>query len=177
MSARAAEVLRGEGLSERAGVRLRTLTQWLHLSAMAGLVGSAILFRVGILPYVEDPGRVLPDEVGPDLVDRWYSIFPWVGLAVFLTTGVFLFLFWLRDSGLGLRESLGTTYVKLLLGKVLLAHVALGVGVAMGLARSMAEDAEVWVSVILGLVVVIVLISATLRRLPMPHRPGEPATP
>lgn len=156
---------RGEGMPEATRVRLRTLTQWLHLSAMAGLVGSALLLRLGLLPYLDDRGPAVPREVGLDVVDRWYSVFPWVGAVVFLTTGVFLFLFWLRDTGLGLRASLATTYVKLLAVKVALANVALGLAVGMGLSRSMADDAQTWLTVTIALVVVIVLISAALRRL------------
>ena len=167
---RAAEILRGEGMSESTRVRLRALTQWLHLSVMAGLVGSAVLLRIAFLPYVGDPNRGVPAEVGPGVVDRWYSVFPWVGTAVFIATGVFLFLFWLRDAGLTLRQSLATTYVKLLLVKIVLANAALGIGVALGLSATMAEDAEAWLVVTIALVVVIVLISSTLRRLPLPER-------
>lgn len=168
---RAASTLRGEGMSERTRVRLRALTQWLHLSAMAGLVGSAVLLQIVVLPYVADPSRRVPAEVGPDVVDLWYSVFPWVGAAVFIVTGVFLFLFWLRDAGLTLRRSLTTTYVKLLLVKIVLANAALGIGMALGLSPTMAEDAGTWLAVTIALVVVIVLISATLRRLPLPERP------
>ena len=166
----------GEGMTEVTRVRLRTVTQWLHLSVMAGLVGATILLRLGLFPYLDDQAGRVPAEVGPEIVDRWFSVFPWIGLVVFLTTGVFLFLFWLRDTGLSLRESLTTTYVKLLLVKVVLANLALGIGVGLGLSRSMLESAEVWLTAVIGLVVVIVLISATLRRLPRPTPPTAAPT-
>ena len=169
-------LLRGEGMTEGTRVRLRTITQWLHLSVMAGLVGATILIRLGLFPYLDDHAGRVPAEVGPEIVDRWFSVFPWIGLGVFLTTGVFLFLFWLRDTGLTLGESLTTTYVKLLVVEVLLAHLALGIGVGLGLIRSMREDAEVWLTAVIGLVVVIMLISATLRRLPRPTPPTAAST-
>lgn len=53
---------------------------------------------------------------------------------------------------------------------MLLAHVALGIAVALGLSATMAEDADVWVAAIVGFAVVIVLISATLRRLSLRRR-------
>lgn len=167
---------RGEGMTEVTRVRLRTVTQWLHLSVMAGLVGATILLRLGLFPYLDDQAGRVPAEVGPEIVDRWFSVFPWIGLVVFLTTGVFLFLFWLRDTGLSLRESLTTTYVKLLVVKVVLANLALGIGVGLGLSRSMLENAEVWLTAVIGLVVVIVSISATLRRLPIPTSPTAAPT-
>lgn len=169
-------LLRGEGMSAGRRVLLRTITQWLHLSAMAGLVGATILIRVGLFPYLDTQAGRVPAEVGPEVVDRWFSVFPWIGVGVFLTTGVFLFLFWLRDSGLSLRQSLATTYLRLLLVKVVLANLALGIGVGLGLSRSMRDQATAWLTVVIGLVVVIVLISATLRRVPMP-RPARSELP
>lgn len=160
---------RPEGMTGRARMRLRVVTQWLHLSAMAGLVGGTILLQVGLFPYLADQAGRVPAEVGPEVVDRWFSVFPWIGLGVFLTTGVFLFLFWLRDAGLSVRQSLTTTYVKLLVVKVVLAHLALGIGAGLGLTRAMRDQSTVWLMIVIGLVVVIVLISATLRRLPLPR--------
>ncbi len=70
---------RGEGMTEGTRVRLRTVTQWLHLSVMAGLVGATILIRLGLFPYLDDQAGRVPAEVGPEIVDRWFSVFPWIG--------------------------------------------------------------------------------------------------
>lgn len=143
---------------------LRTIVQWLHLSAAAGLVGSALFILVALSRFLGTPKGEAGAFVGPAVVDRWYSFFPWVGLAVFLTTGILNFLFWLADAGLTLKQSLGTTYVKLLALKLLLANAVLLIGILLGFLPGMQEDYTAWVAVILALVVPIVLISAALRR-------------
>lgn len=115
---------------------LRTINQWLHLSAAGALAGSALFILVALSRFLDTPEGEAVAFVGPSVVDRWYSVFPWVGLAVFFTTGILNFLFWLSDFGLTLKQPLGTTYVKLLALKLLLAHTALLVAILLGFLRA-----------------------------------------
>ena len=69
-------LLRGPAMSEGTRMRLGTITKWLHLSAMGGLVGATILIRVGLFPYLDDQAGRVPAEVGPEIVDRWFSCSP-----------------------------------------------------------------------------------------------------
>lgn len=108
---------------------LRLLNQLLHLFAAAVSVGVPFFLAVFMIPRLEAQGAA---ETIPNVVDRFYSVLPWVTLAVFFTTGFFNFLFWLADSGYGPKESLGTTYVRALILKVVLAHVLVGFGIAFG---------------------------------------------
>jgi len=43
---------------------------------MAGLVGATILIRVGLFAYLDDQAGRVPAEVGPEIMDRWFSCFP-----------------------------------------------------------------------------------------------------
>lgn len=142
---------------------LRVINQWLHLSAAGVIVGSAIFIRVIMISRLEDQGAA---EQIPGVVDRFYSIFPWIALAIFFTTGLLNYLFWLADTGYAPKESLRTPYVKLLVVKVLLAHVLVGVAIALGLVGSMQENPDGWLNLLIAVGATIVLISATLRRSP-----------
>lgn len=153
---------------------LRLLNQLLHLFAAAVSVGVPFFLAVFMIPRLEAQGAA---ETIPNVVDRFYSVLPWVTLAVFFTTGFFNFLFWLADSGYGPKESLGTTYVRALILKVVLAHVLVGFGIAFGLSPGMQEDARPWAWVLFGIGITIVLISAGLRRSPTQLRRAREAAP
>lgn len=143
---------------------LRTVVQWLHLSAAGALVGSAIFILIVLGRFLGTAEGQAAAFVGPRVVDRWHSVFPWIGLAVFFRTGLLNFLFWLSDAGLTIKQSLRTTYVKLLALKLLLANAVIIIAILLGFLSGMQEDYRAWVGVIFGLVVPIVLISAALRR-------------
>lgn len=49
-----------------------------------------------------------------------------MALAVFFTTGLLNYLFWLAGTDYSAKESLRTPYVRVLLVKVALAHVLVG---------------------------------------------------
>jgi uncharacterized membrane protein len=142
---------------------LRLITQALHLAAAGVIVGSAIFMRAIMIPRLEAAGAA---GSIPEIVDRFYSIFPWIALVGFSTTGLLNCLFWLADTGLNPKESLETTYVRALLVKVLLANALLLVSILFGFLGSMQEDAKTWLWVPIALGVLIVLISAGLRRSP-----------
>lgn len=146
---------------------LRSLNQTLHLFAAAVSVGVPFFLAVFMIPRLEAQGAA---ATIPGVVDRFYSVLPWVTLAVFFTTGFLNYLFWLADSGYGPRESLGTAYAKVLLVKVVLAHVLVGFGIAFGFARGMQEDARTWAWVLVAVGITVVLISAWLRRSPTKAR-------
>jgi uncharacterized membrane protein len=127
------------------------------------IVGSAIFMAVIMIPRLEDRGAA---EQIPGIVDRFYSIFPWIALAIFFTTGLLNYSFWLADTGHTPKESLRTPYVKLLIVKVLLAHVLVGVAIALGLVGSMQQNPDGWLILLIVVGATIVLISAALRRSP-----------
>lgn len=146
----------------RGSVGLRTVIQWLHLSAAAVIVASAIFMRLIMIPLLQ---ATAPERI-PVIVHRFYSIFPWIGLVIFLSTGLLNYLFWLADAGYTPRQSLRTRYVKALVVKVLLANVLLLVSILFGFIPAMDDNAANWLWLPIGLGVVIVLISAGLRRSP-----------
>ena len=43
---------------------------------MGGLVGATILVWVGLFPYLDAQAVRVPGEVGPEIVDRWFSCSP-----------------------------------------------------------------------------------------------------
>jgi uncharacterized membrane protein len=151
----------------------RALVQALHLLAATVSVGVPFFLAVFMIPRLEAQGAA---ETIPDVVDRFYSVLPWVALAVFATTGLLNYLFWLGGSGYGPRESLGTSYVRALLVKVALAHVLVGLGIAFGLSSAMQENARTWAWVLFAVGVAIVLVSAWLRRSPAGARRLREAT-
>lgn len=156
---------------------VRVLNQVAHLFAAA--VSTAVPFFLAVIaiPRLNALGA---SETVPTLVDRFYSIFPWVTLAIFFGTGFFNYLVWLAGTGYGAKQSLRTTYVRVLLVKVALAHVLVGFGITFGFSRPMQENARTWAWVLFGIAVVIFLISAALRRAPGAwHREarGAPAGP
>lgn len=142
---------------------LRAVNQTLHLSAAGVMVGSAIFMRLIMIPRLEATGAAASI---PDVVDRFYSIFPWIALAVFVTTGLLNYLFWLAGTPYGAKQSLGTPYVRLLLVKVALANVLLGLAILFGFIGGMQDNARGWLWVLIALGVAIVSISAALRRAP-----------
>lgn len=73
----------------------RVLSQLLHLSAAGVIVGSAIFMRLVMTPRLEATGaaRSIPEVVG-----RCYSIFPWIALAVFFSTGLLNYLFYQENA-------------------------------------------------------------------------------
>lgn len=75
---------------------VRALNQALHLFAAAISVGVPFFLAVIAIPRLEAEGA--GDSV-PAVVDRFYSIFPWITLAVFVTTGLVNYLLWLAGSG------------------------------------------------------------------------------
>jgi len=149
---------------------VRALNQALHLFAAAVTVGVPFFLAVIAIPRLEAEGA--GDSV-PAVVDRFYSIFPWITLAVFFTTGLYNYVVWLIGSGYGPKASLGTTYVKALIVKVALAHVLVGLGIALGFVSGMQEDARAWLWVLFAIGAAIVLISAGLRRSPPQLRRRE----
>lgn len=168
----------GRAAVERRGLlwspTVRVVNQLLHLSAAGLLVGSAIFMRLIMIPRLEATGAAASI---PGVVDRFYSIFPWIALGVFLTTGLLNYLFWLAGTPYSAKESLRTPYVKVLLVKVALANVLLGLAVLFGFIRGMQENAEDWLWVLIALGVVITLISAALRRAPGRWHREAPAGP
>lgn len=154
---------------------VRVLNQALHLFAAAVSVGVPFFLAVIAIPRLEAEGA--GDSV-PAVVDRFYSIFPWITLAVFLTTGLVNYLLWLAGSGYSPKESLGTSYVKALLVKVALANVLIGLGIAFGFSGAMQEDARPWLWALFAIGAAIILISAGLRRSPTPlGRAGREVVP
>ncbi|MGQ0669021.1 MAG: hypothetical protein ACT4PO_05025 [Actinomycetota bacterium] len=145
-------------------VGLRLTNQWLHLSAAGVAIGAALFQRIIMVPRLEEAGAT-PDQIAR-AIDGFYSLFPWIQLGIFVTTGFFNYLFWLADTGYAPKESLRTPYVKLLIVKVLLANVLLGLGIVIGFVRSMQENPEPWLTALIVVGLVIVLISASLRRSP-----------
>lgn len=159
----------------RWNVTLRWINQLLHLSAASVIVGSAVFMRVVMIPQLKAEGAPLAQITG--VVDRFYSIFPWIALAILFTTGLFNYLFWLADTGYRPKESLRTIYIKALIVKVLLAHVLVGLAIALGLVGGMQENPETWLSVLIGVGVAIVVISAGLRRSPTQLRRAQSKPP
>lgn len=153
---------------------VRALNQALHLFAAAVSVGVPFFLAVIAIPRLEAEGA--GDSV-PAVVDRFYSIFPWITLAVFVTTGLVNYLLWLAGSGYSPKDSLGTTYVRALIVKVVLANVLVGFGIAFGFSGSMQEDARPWAWVLFGIGITIVFISAGLRRSPTQLRRAREAAP
>lgn len=150
---------------------LRLINQLLHLFAAAAAVGVPFFIAVFMIPRLEAQGAA---ETIPNVVDRFYSVLPWVQLAIFFTTGLFNYIFWLADTGYRPKESLRTAYVKALIVKVLLAHVLVGFGIAFGLVGAMQEDARTWAWVLFGVGITILFISAGLRRSPTQLRRAQP---
>lgn len=150
---------------------LRLVNQLLHLSAAGVIVGSPIFMRLVMIPRLDHHA---PEQI-PGVIDRFYSTAPWIALAIFLTTGLLNYLFWLADTGYQPKESLATTYVKALIVKVLLANVLLLVGIAFGFVKSMQRDPEGWLNLSIALGATIVLISAGLRRSPSQLRRARAA--
>lgn len=168
----------GAAAAERRGLlwspTVRVLTQLLHLSAAGVIVGSAIFMRLIMIPRLEATGAAASI---PDVVDRFYSIFPWIALAVFFSSGLLNYLVWLAGTGYSAKQSLRTPYVRVLLVKVALAHALVGLAILFGFIRGMQENAEDWLWVLIALGMVITLISAALRRAPGRWHRETPAGP
>lgn len=47
------KLYRGDSMTEGTRARLRTITEWLHVSGMAGLVGATVI-RLSLFPYFDD---------------------------------------------------------------------------------------------------------------------------
>lgn len=124
--------------------------------------------RLVMIPLLDHDA---PEQI-PLIVDRFNSILPWIALVILVSTGLLNYVFWLSDTGYTPKPAHG--YVKALVVKVLLANVLLLVAILFGLAPAMQDNAADWLWLLIGLGVVIMLISAGLRRSPTQLRRAAP---
>lgn len=164
-------ILRGEKLNPETRTTLRTVTQYLHLLAVVLAIGGVFFTGFLLVPALSvlapDQAQRLVAAVMPT-----FSIIVWIALPTFLVTGIFLWLFRARDSGMSYGAFLRTRYTAMLAVKVVLAHVIAVISLLLTVPIDAFAGARGQMPLLLrvnGLVALVILaIAAWLRRTPVP---------
>jgi uncharacterized membrane protein len=163
----AKEVLNGEQMSAQTRIALRTVVQYLHLLAVVLAIGGVFFAGFLLVPAL---ALLAPDQAGQlvGAIMPTFSIIVWLALPTFLVTGVFMWFFRARDSGMAYGQFLRTRYSLLLIVKVVLAHVIAAISLLLTLPIEAFAGAKQQMPTLLqvnGFVALAILaIAAWLRR-------------
>ena len=142
---------------------MSTLVQWIHVMAAVVSVGGVIFIRFVLLPSSEqlDAGSRMQLMDG---VMRRYRPILWVCIGVLFVTGMYNLGMVAVRGGLSIQP-----YAAVLLAKIALAFAVFGLGFALTLPgdlfKSLKNNRKLWLMVNAILAVIVVLLSAYLRRL------------
>lgn len=163
----AKEILKGERMSPQTRIALRTIVQYLHLLAVVFAIGGVFFAGFLLVPAL---AVLAPDQAGRlvGAIMPTFSVIVWLALPTFLVTGIFLWAFRARDSGLSYGQFLRTRYTLLLIVKVLLVKVIAAISLLLTLPIEAFAGAKQQMPMLLqvnGFVALAILaITAWLRR-------------
>ncbi|MCE9606750.1 MAG: CopD family protein [Planctomycetia bacterium] len=152
---------------------VQLISRWLHITAAATAAGGAIFMKLALHPASE----TLPPEQRKQLREavrsRWSKVVMGA-ITVLLATGIYNFIMIVKAY-----DFKGTPYqaifgVKFLLALGIFALASILVGRS-SLAQKLREEAGKWLTVLVGLILVLLFLSSFLKNIP--HKPKVPAVP
>jgi uncharacterized membrane protein len=146
-------------MTQRLNVAMSTIIQWIHVGSAVIGVGGVGFMIVVLLPSLGVLGAEQRDQLVRTVMGRfrWVS---WTVIVLLLVSGLYnVRLVWEAPWG---------TYWELLTAKIILALVVFAISLALTLPLSFLQGfrarRRVWLILAFGLAMVVILISAYLRR-------------
>ena len=153
---------------------LPALIQWIHVGSVVLLIGGFFFLRVILLPSA----KVLPEDQRPKLVDaafRRFRVVVWSALLTILFSGVYNFIAFLRSTG-SFSQDLPkepvqdlSTYILVLGVKIFIVFIIFTFGVLLTLPYPVFAPIQrrptPWLNLTLILGLIVIFLSALLRRL------------
>ena len=153
---------------------LPALIQWIHVGSVVLLIGGFFFLRVILLPAAE----VLPDNQRPKLVEaafRRFRVVIWSALLTILFSGVYNFIAFLRSTG-SFSQDLPkepvedlSTYILVLGIKIFIVFIIFTFGVLLTFPYPVFAPIQKrpvpWLNLTLILGLIVIFLSALLRRL------------
>ena len=153
---------------------LPALIQWIHVGSVVLLIGGFFFLRVILLPSA----KVLPDNQQPKLLEaafRRFRIVIWSALLTILFSGVYNFIAFLKSTG-SLSQDPATeltqdpsTYILVLGVKLFIVFIIFTFGVLLTFPYPVFAPIQKrpapWLNLTLFLGLIVIFLSALLRRL------------
>lgn len=153
---------------------LPALIQWIHVGSVVLLIGGFFFLRVILLPAAE----VLPENQRPKLVEaafRRFRVVIWSALLTILFSGVYNFIAFLRSTG-SFSQDLPkepvedlSTYILVLGIKIFIVFIIFTFGVLLTFPYPVFAPIQKrpapWLNLTLILGLIVIFLSALLRRL------------
>ncbi len=153
---------------------LPALIQWIHVGSVVLLIGGFFFLRVILLPAA----KVLPENQQPKLVDtafRRFRVVVWSALLTILFSGVYNFIAFLRSTG-SFSQDLPkepvqdlSTYILVLGIKIFIVFIIFTFGVLLTFPYPVFAPIQKrpapWLNLTLILGLIVIFLSALLRRL------------
>ena len=153
---------------------LPALIQWIHVGSVVLLIGGFFFLRVILLPAA----KVLPEDHRLKLVDaafRRFRIVIWTALLTILFSGVYNFIAFLRSTGSFSQDSTKepvenlSTYILVLGVKLFIVFIIFTFGVLLTFPYPVFAPIQKrpapWLNLTLILGLIVIFLSALLRRL------------
>lgn len=143
---------------------VQLISRWLHITAAATAVGGAVFMKLALHPATETLATEERKQLREAVRSRWAKVVHGA-IAVLLATGFYNFMLMVRTY-----DFKGTLYQPIFGVKFILAIAIFGlaemlVGRGRG-AQKLRENTGKWLTVLVGLFLLLLLLSSTLKNIP-----------